>query len=880
MTNLDPRGGNGSATAAARNRPWLSWHRQRVERRLFSPPANAPFVRAVRVALPALTPCSGFAGGATIEPTSSIGPVALFLVAASAVCAISTFYYRQKLKKTELALEHLSLENLRLGESRALLDAILQTAPVVVSVKDEAGRIIMANAECARFNSCDISDVVGRTDADLYSAEQANKVRAQDIAALSSTGVATYTELFATPVDADRWVEKRKIGVTLPGGKRAVVTTLHDITAFRRAETEALEAREFLASIIDAVPHSIFVKDEQHRWVVSNKTFAEFVGTSVPNLLGKTDPAFFSAAESDAARAQDDLVFSSEDTLVTEQLMTRPGGLPVQLEKTKSLLKTASGKRFIVGLARDVTAERQAALALKESELRWSSIVSSATEGIVVTDDRGIIESANPALHRMFGFPPNALVGLSIGALMGSTDRQHHDAYMSHYRDGGVRNVVGKVRQIEGCRQDGTIVPIEISVSEFLAGGSRRLTGVLRDRSEETRRYAIARQTEQVAMVGGWDLDLISNSLYWTDETYRIHEVSPDGFTPTVESAIGFYTDEDQSRIRDAIRSAITTGKTYDELFQIRTGTGRLRWVRSVGNAVVRDGRAVKLYGAFQDVTDQTRMADELRLHRDHLQDVVAERTRELVLARDAAESASRAKTVFLANMSHEFRTPLHAMLSYSALAVSRAKAGHLEKTLGFVEKISVSAQRLSSLLDAVFDVISLESESLTLRKVPQDLRVLSEEAASRLRPLAMERGVVLHVPEEFASCWSMVDRDRMIDVVEKLLLNAIQFSPPEATVRVLVQPSDSDATLNCISVVDAGRGVPASELESIFGKFVQGSNALTGAGGRGLGLAICRLIVNAHGGDIRATNNAPTGACFRVLLPRLPDAESVAKHP
>lgn len=820
------------------------------------------------VAALAIASCPLLASAADALP-----PIALWTItAASVVLAIASVVFLLCLRHAMQQIQSRNTQQANafaeLQASQALLNAVFQTVPVVVSVKDESGRILMINAECERFHKQPASEFVDKTDFDLYSVERAHHIREQDLAALNSDSMRTITELFPNIDGSSSWVEKRKMAVSLSDGRRILVTTVHDLSEVERTRAEALEAQQFLNSIINAIPHGLFVKDEQHRWLLANRAFGTFVGADADALIGRTDSDFFPLSEAEIAWSQDDVVLSSGETLVVEQSMRTPDGRTAWYQKTKSILRTSTGRRLVVGLAKNVTAIRQAELALRESEARWSSVVSSAKEGIVVLDDHGIIEIANDAMHGMFGYAAPELIGQSVKTLVPTSHHDHLDAYLSRSKDGDTRNEVGHVRYVEGRRRDGVLVPIEMSVSEAIVGSSRRLTGVLRDQSVQTRLRDIAVQTELVAHIGGWEYDLITRNLFWTEGTYRIHEVDPSSFVPSVESALAFYTAEYRPRIAEIVQRSIDTGAPYDDVLQIETGRGRLRWVRTSGKTVIRDGRPVKLYGAIQDVTEQRRVDNELRHHRDHLQELVGSRTQELQLAKEAAESAMRAKSVFLTNMSHELRTPLHAILSFSDLAIQRAKAGHSDRAVAFLEKIGLSATRLSTLLTDVFDVVELESHSVVLRRTDQNVSSLLADVVESFRDTANAHDVTIEVVGDSLEYRAAMDRDRVQQVLRKLLSNAIAYSPRGGVVVLCVyRPTDAPDML-CVEIMNQGPGIPETELENIFEKGVQSANTATGAGGRGLGLTICRLIARAHHGDVIANNNTGGGACFSLLLP------------
>lgn len=271
------------------------------------------------------------------------------------------------------------------------------------------------------------------------------------------------------------------------------------------------------------------------------------------------------------------------------------------------------------------------------------------------------------------------------------------------------------------------------------------------------------------------------------------------------------------------------------------------------------------------------RVTQELREHRDHLHELVAERTARLDHALQQARAGSEAKSHFLANMSHELRTPMHAILSFSQLGGRRAGNAVDAKIGQYFQRIEQSAQRLLSLINQLLDLAKQEAGRMEITLEETDLRGLLEEARAQLESLLQPRRLRIEI---VGATDSKIhgDCDRLNQVIYNLLANAIKFSPDGGTITVDLFDAElpggrrqDDSGLQpavAMRVTDRGIGIPEDELESIFDHFVQSSATRTGAGGTGLGLAISRSIVTQHRGTIVANNNVGGGACFTVTLP------------
>lgn len=487
-------------------------------------------------------------------------------------------------------------------------------------------------------------------------------------------------------------------------------------------------------------------------------------------------------------------------------------------------------------------AHEDATAALQASEARYRSIVMTSVDAMVVIDERGVVQSYNPAAERIFGYAEAEVVGRNIAILMPEPYRAEHNGYIEAYQRTGIRKIIGIGREVEGLRKDGTIFPLELAITEWTVDGQRFFTGIMRDitsrreadgalRASEERFRALVEHAPQKMWVNRPDgaLEFVNAAFRAytgreTDEPTRMDDLHPD----------------DVERIQRARAQAIAAGDPHEYELRLRRADGTYRWHLSRTHPIRQGGHIIAWFGAATDVDD---------IHR----------------AREAAEEADRSKSRFLAAASHDLRQPLQSILlfaealrPYVADAVGRERLDRLQHGLDV----------LKSLLDGLLDISRLDAGIVAPQFENFPVQDLLGPLGDAYGPIARGKGL------EWQSmpCGARVRSDRVLldRMLRNLIENAIRYTERG---RVLVDCAIRGERL-LIEVRDTGLGIPADQLGRIFEEFHQlGNPERDRTQGLGLGLAIVRRLSTLLDHPVEVRSRPGGGSLFSIAMPLAAEA-------
>ena len=317
-----------------------------------------------------------------------------------------------------------------------------------------------------------------------------------------------------------------------------------------------------------------------------------------------------------------------------------------------------------------------------------------------------------------------------------------------------------------------------------------------------------------------------------------------------------------RSMLRHAERSAAGEEQVFERAVRARDGRCFPCEVSLV--RLPAAGRRL-LRGGYVDISERKRAEQELLQHRDHLGDLVAERTAALSVALRDAEAANRAKSVFLANMSHELRTPLNSVIGFSRMMSDAAGMGGEDKRN--LEIIHRSGHHLLTLINDILELSKVEAGRVMLQVEAVGLDGLLHEVLEMIRVRTRQTGAELVLACGPLPAVVRADGAKLRQVLLNLLSNAAKFAGAGRITLALDARCEGDDCALAFSVHDTGIGIAAADLERIFEPFVQADSPGTQAG-TGLGLTISREFVRLMGGELRVRSQPGAGSEFSFTIP------------
>jgi two-component system, OmpR family, sensor histidine kinase VicK len=611
----------------------------------------------------------------------------------------------------------------------------------------------------------------------------------------------------------------------------------------QRVERALTIERNFVSAVLDTISAPVLVLDAEGRIVRFNRASEILSGYSSADLAGHAFPHELFPPEQRERMVQ---MFERARTgKLNEHLEINWLSKERKLQRiswtTTSLTNSQGGVSFVIMTGVDVTGQREAEDALRTSETRYRQLVESSIGMVCTHDLDGILLSINPYTAESLGFHPDEMIGSTLRKYIDDAHLADYDAYLEEIqrnqerqgffyfkrRGGGIEIVAYRNKLLRMPGASPFVLCHGIDITE-------------QTQAQEELHALMLQQESILESVGDgiWGMDqdgrftFVNRSaanmfgyspeeMRGKDEHQLIHHSHPDGSPYPVE----------QCPIHSSLRGEAPV-HVNNEVFWRKNGTSFQ--VEYAASPLVLEGKVKGTVVAFQDATER-RLLD-------------------------------RMKDEFISTVSHELRTPLTSLRAALGLIAGGALEKRPEKIPQMLEIAVSNADRLVRLVNDIVDFERIGSGSLTLKKADWNTLELLRRAMETEGAGAAHAGLTFRVDAQSAGV--RVDGDRIVQTLQKLIQNAIEFSKRGGEIRLAASiTSETEVTFE---VQDHGCGILPENLDKIFERFQQGDSSDSRAsGGAGLGLAICRSIIEQHGGRIWVRSTVGDGSTFYFTVPR-----------
>ncbi|MDO9018486.1 MAG: ATP-binding protein [Deltaproteobacteria bacterium] len=659
-------------------------------------------------------------------------------------------------------------------------------------------------------------------------------------------------------------------------------------------EVDALQAEyALIRRVVDHIPSMLAFWDSSQRCRFANRAYERWfgvtpeslIGTHISDLLG---PLYaLNRPHIEAALRGEAQDFERE--------IPNPAGGPPRLSQASYIPDVVDGvvRGFCV-LVTDISALKRAKQSLRDSEQTVAGIIAIAADAIITVDASQRIVLFNDSAEKVFGYTKAEALGAPLGMLLPARLRDQHGMLVDAFaaREQGTIPMGVRSQSILGLRKSGEEFPVEASISRIEVEGRALLTVALRDITDR-RRMEMEQETLADAGV------LLASSL---DYAVTLKSVARLVVRHAADLCIVDMVEADDRVLR------LTVAHADPAMAQVCERLAALSLDRDHTLAgVVFDTKQVQLIPEMGPELWAARAANEehLRLlealdprsaivapllsHGEVLgaivflsrrpgrysngdlpfaTEIARRATSAIENARlyEAAQRATRARDDVLGIVAHDVRTPLNTIsLAARVLERQMGKEG-LAESLKSVQTILRSVSRANRLIHDLLDVARMEGGALTVEKRKTPARKLMVDALEAEALRAADASIALRLDAAEVLPDLLADRDRLLQVLENLVGNAIRFTPPDGTITLGATSLPGEVLFR---VADTGAGIPPENLERVFDRFWQAKR--DERQGAGLGLPICKGIVEAHGGRIWVESAPGAGTTFYFTIPTSP---------
>jgi PAS domain S-box-containing protein len=769
----------------------------------------------------------------------------------------------EKLERSNLELEQFMAERKRveaaLRESEEKYRLIVENSRDIIFTLNEKGEFVYLSPSTEKLLGYKPAEIIGRSFESFIFPEDLPIVRA---------GIKRGMDKIYSPQGIEyrvrhasgQWRWQSTVASIAFGDDGSFVSytgLARDITENKRIEEELKKSENTLKSITAAAPVGIaFVSDGIIEW--TNDHLLELTGFRREEVVGKNARIFYDGDESynDASKKFYADIKAKGRTEIDTCWRRKDGGV-LYVNLTGAALGTASNISRVLFTAVDITDRKKALTALVESEKKYRTYLNFAPDGVFTLDNTGKFTSGNMAVCRITGYSREEIVKMLLQDLV--VEESGEDGF-SHFdrliKTGAARSDIWQKRK-DGSKVCLAVTAVKISETEVL-GFCKDITE--RKKTEEALKFNnIILNIQQEASEDGILVidpkgNIISVNRRFIDMWGITPEIAASGLQDKFfEFMVGKIVNPERPPVTDAERTEeliLKDGKTFNSYS---------------APMVSADGIYYGRVWYMRDITERKQAQLVLQKAHDELEGRVMERTAELEAANKKLKELDIAKSDFLSLVSHELRTPLTSIKAFTEILLKNPDE-EKNTRLEFLEIINSENERLTRLIDDVLDLSKIEAGLAEWNMKSVHIEEILKISIDGIREIARKNNLSLESRIEEDLPTVTADSDKIIQVMMNLLGNAVKYTPEKGNITVGAKQKGNFIE---VFVSDTGIGIDPEDHQAVFERFKQISHAQTGKPkGTGLGLTICKQIIEKHKGKIWVVSELDKGSAFYFTIP------------
>jgi PAS domain S-box-containing protein len=645
--------------------------------------------------------------------------------------------------------------------------------------------------------------------------------------------------------------QSNEMAAKLKQSHTSVENLQKEIEENKRVEDALRESEGKYRTLVENIPQKIFTKDRRSVFVSCNDNFARDLGITPEEIAGKSDYDFFPKELIDKYRSDDERIMESGETEgIEEQYML--GGEKLWVYTVKTPLRDKEGHTAgILGVFSDITERKRAEEALRASEDRFR-IASETSNDVVYEWDLKQNVQWFGKIDEMLGYAPGefprTLDGWAASLYPEDLERVTA-AIQAHLKEKVPFDSEYRVRSKDG---DYRWWAARGATTRTPEGTPVRWVGTVTDITERIRAEEVLRESERrlreaqkMAQLGYWSWDVRSGIVEWSEEVYNIFHLDPNKFIPHIDSILALSPwPEDHERDKELIRTAMESHEKgdYEQRF-IRPDGSTGYYYSTFQGKYDEEGNLISIIGTVLDITERKS----------------AEETLQLTLV--DLERSNKELEQFAYVASHDLQEPLRMVASYTQLLAQRYEGQLDDKARMFIDYAVDGAVRMQRLINDLLAYSRVNTQVKT-HEILDSHAVLGEALRNLSAAIEENRAIVSNddLPTVRA------DAIQLSQLFQNLIGNAIKFHSAELP-RIQVSACDLGREWQ-FSVKDNGIGIDAQYADKVFVIF-QRLHTRQEYSGTGIGLAICKRIVERHGGRIWFESEPGKGSTFYFTLPK-----------